>query len=198
MEKELFDEKDSKLSSAIALDVIKIIEKELNAVGCSLKDYKITFNTTGFDISEIQLTVNDRNKIISIAKQAYPEVRHEFDRNPNKYAWSTINVQVSEAVIKNLGLDYRAYAKTPSDRILVQVSEPKHEKPLEPKDDIANMADDMFSLDQSDLGPGEDFDLPFKDERPESPTPNDIANALDEKLPTDKSGETGMRRGSEF
>ena len=158
-------DKDSQLSAGIALDVVGIIRDELAGLGCRLKDYYIDFTANGFDISNIDIYVKDPQRIIDAIKEAEPEVRHEFSKKQNRYAYMAANVEVARRVSDELGLDYRAFVGEKTGRILVSVSEPKEEKPLPPSQEmpmlppeIAASVEEPLSHDEG-LGGGDDMGL---------------------------------------
>jgi hypothetical protein len=185
MSENIYKEKDSKLKASHVIDIVNVIEHELHNVGCSLKDYKVSFNPSGFDISNIKVVINDRNKVIDVVKEAFPEVRHELDKHPNKYVWLAVNVSISEHAISKFGLDYVAYVKEPSDKIFITVSEPKYEKPISKTTEIDDISNNILNIDQSDL---ENAELPYKEQpREELPNPQEIANKLPEEIQPEES-----------
>lgn len=138
----------SQLNSEVALDIVKIIKDELNQLGCRLTDYYIKFNTKGFDITDIDIEVNDPARIIDSLKEAEPSVRHEFSETPIKYAFMAANVSISERVHNELGLDYEGFGYEDGDGVSVSVGEPKEEKPLPAAEfGPADMADSMGEFD---------------------------------------------------
>ena len=158
-------ENDSQLSNGIALDVVSIIRDELGSLGCRLKDYYIDFTVDGFDISKIDIAVKDPQRIIDAIKEAEPEVRHEFSKKQNRYAYMAANVEIARRVNDELGLDYKAFVGEKTGKILVSVNEPKEEKPLPPSQEmpmlppeIAASVEEPLSHDEG-LGGGEEMDL---------------------------------------
>lgn len=127
-------EKDSQLDNTVALDVLSIIKQELSNLGCRLKDYYIKFTTTGFEIVDVKIDVNDPQQVIDVLKEADPSVRHEFRKAPSKYALMAANVEVARRVSDELGLEYKALGYEKADKVAISVSEPVVEMPLPPSE----------------------------------------------------------------
>ena len=161
-------DKESQLSKGVALDIISILRDELNKIGCRLKNYYVDFTASGFDIADLEIDVKDQQRVIDIVKEAEPEVRHEFSKNPTKYAYMAANIEIARRVKEELGLDYRAYAGQKTGKILVSVNEPKEEMPLPPSQEAGLPAELIAGVEEplqhdpnvEGYGPGEEMELP--------------------------------------
>jgi hypothetical protein len=161
-------DKESQLSKGVALDIITIVRDELNKNGCRLKNYYVDFTASGFDIADIEIDVKDQQRVIDIVKEAEPEVRHEFSKNPTKYAYMAANIEIARRVKEELGLDYRAYAGQKTGKILVSVNEPKEEMPLPPSQEPGLPAELIAGVEEppahddsiEGYGPGDEMELP--------------------------------------
>lgn len=187
---ELFEEKGedhpSQLSLSMSLEVLNIVRQELHNVGCTLKDYRIDFTTKGFDIKNIKVNVPDPKRVVEILKQSQPEVRHEIDKSPTRYAMMVANVEIARRVNEELGLDYGAMAYPKADVVAISVQEPKEEKPLPepPKpdtvpQDVVDAVEEPIGPDQNveDLGIEEPMQVP-----PDSATPPGAPGGVPEPL----------------
>lgn len=126
-------EKGSELSSSVAVRAVGLLTKILKSIGGRLVDWHIKFHTRGFDITNIEIKLNNqeyRRRVERILRRIYPGARHHFDDNPTVYSFLAINSKFGNEIRNELGLDYAAYDDG-AGGVSISITEPPVEQPPE-------------------------------------------------------------------
>jgi hypothetical protein len=105
----------SVLDDTIALDVLKVLRYELHMVKCTLHDYRIGFDSNGFDIKipSNAIMCKDSSKIMELLRNVEQtpgqiDLRSVYGKKPGTYTISAILSIMQNRVKDEFGLDLRA------------------------------------------------------------------------------------------
>jgi hypothetical protein len=108
-------DKESILDDDTALSALGLLKQILHENGCILADFKIGFDSTGFDIKGVTIKCRNPRQILDKLKgvAAAPgqlKPQSLYDKMPNSYATMAILGDLKTRAGEDLGLDIRAAA----------------------------------------------------------------------------------------
>ena len=131
-------EKGSILDDATALSALSMLKQELYEKDCKLIDFKIGFDSTGFDIKGLNVKCSNPQKILdalrdveTVPGQLKPQSM--FDKMPNSYSMSAILGTLKRRAEDELGLSLRA-ASYENDYVVLSFFPAEEKEELMPEE----------------------------------------------------------------